>query len=114
MFFFKPHILQNLRSQVMLNIEITLNSLTCTSIFAIKFIYVHVHLSFYGYLFNIQVCAFNNLFQSIEALEAEMLNGQKLQGPPTAYEVNYMLKNKKMEERYFNVLFSTLKWDFFV
>lgn len=56
----------------------------------------------------------NNLFQSIEALEAEMLNGQKLQGPPTAYEVNYMLKNKKMEERYFNVLFSTLKWDIFV
>ena len=28
-----------------------------------------------------------------------MLNGQKLQGPPTAFEVNYMLKNKNMEDR---------------
>lgn len=72
------------------------------SIFSIKFIYVYVHLSCYGYLFNIWNVHLNdNLFQSIEALEAEMLNGQKLQGPPTAYEVNYMLKNKKMEDRYF-------------
>ena len=39
------------------------------------------------------------LLQSIEDLEKEMLNGQKLQGPPTAFEVNYMLKNKKMEDR---------------
>ena len=39
------------------------------------------------------------IFQSIEELEAEMLNGQKLQGPPTAFEVNYMLKSKKMEDR---------------
>ena len=39
------------------------------------------------------------LFQSIEQLEEEMLNGQKLQGPPTAFEVNYMLKNKNMEDR---------------
>jgi len=39
------------------------------------------------------------LLQSIEELEKEMLNGQKLQGPPTAFEVNYMLKNKKMEDR---------------
>lgn len=44
--------------------------------------------------------AFVKTGKSIEALEAEMLNGQKLQGPPTAYEVNYMLKNKKMEERF--------------
>lgn len=34
------------------------------------------------------------LFQSIKELEDEMLNGQKLQGPFTADEVNYMLKNK--------------------
>lgn len=27
-----------------------------------------------------------------------MLNGQKLQGPPTALEVNVMLKAKKMED----------------
>ena len=40
------------------------------------------------------------IFQSIEELEAEMLNGQKLQGPPTAFEVNYMLKSKKMEDRW--------------
>lgn len=29
-----------------------------------------------------------------------MLNGQKLQGPPTAKEVNFMLKAKSMEEKY--------------
>jgi len=29
-----------------------------------------------------------------------MLNGQKLQGPPTAEEVNYMLKNKGLEDKY--------------
>ncbi|XP_076437484.1 glycerol-3-phosphate dehydrogenase [NAD(+)], cytoplasmic-like [Babylonia areolata] len=44
--------------------------------------------------------AFIRTGKSIEELEAEMLNGQKLQGPPTAFEVNYMLKNKKMEERF--------------
>ncbi|KAK7092491.1 hypothetical protein V1264_008229 [Littorina saxatilis] len=38
--------------------------------------------------------------KTIEQLEAEMLNGQKLQGPPTADEVNVMLKNKKMEDRF--------------
>ncbi|KAL5010328.1 hypothetical protein ScPMuIL_012633 [Solemya velum] len=38
--------------------------------------------------------------KSIEQLEKEMLNGQKLQGPPTAFEVNYMLKSKNMEERF--------------
>ena len=30
--------------------------------------------------------------KSIAELEVEMLNGQKLQGPETAAEVNYMLK----------------------
>lgn len=37
--------------------------------------------------------------RSIKDLEAEMLNGQKLQGPITAEEVNFMLKNKKMEDK---------------
>lgn len=35
----------------------------------------------------------------LEELEKEMLNGQKLQGPPTAEEVNYMLKAKNMEDK---------------
>jgi glycerol-3-phosphate dehydrogenase (NAD+) len=34
-----------------------------------------------------------------------MLNGQQLQGPYTAEEVNYMLKNKNMEERYVVISF---------
>jgi len=29
-----------------------------------------------------------------------MLNGQKLQGPPTAAEVNSVLRQKGMEDRY--------------
>jgi len=29
-----------------------------------------------------------------------MLNGQKLQGPPTAAEVNAVLRQKGMEEKY--------------
>lgn len=37
--------------------------------------------------------------QSIDELEKEMLNGQKLQGPYTAAEVNHMLKAKGMEAR---------------
>ena len=39
------------------------------------------------------------LLQSIEELEKEMLNGQKLQGPETAREVNLMLKAKNMTDR---------------
>ncbi|CAN8014398.1 unnamed protein product [Ixodes persulcatus] len=38
--------------------------------------------------------------QSIEELEKEMLNGQKLQGPETAEEVFTMLKNKNMLDRF--------------
>lgn len=34
--------------------------------------------------------------QSIEELEKEMLNGQKLQGPATAAEVHLILKNKNL------------------
>lgn len=43
--------------------------------------------------------AFVKSGKSIKELEDELLNGQKLQGPYTAEEVNFMLKNKNMEER---------------
>ena len=39
------------------------------------------------------------LLQTIKELEEEMLNGQSLQGPPTAAEVNVMLKDKGLEEK---------------
>ena len=38
--------------------------------------------------------------QTIEQLEVELLNGQKLQGPPTAAEVNVVLREKVMENKY--------------
>lgn len=38
--------------------------------------------------------------KSIVELEKELLNGQKLQGPLTAVEVNFMLKNKGLEEKF--------------
>lgn len=44
--------------------------------------------------------AFAKTGKSIEELENEMLNGQKLQGPPTAFEVNFMLKAKSMEDKF--------------
>ncbi|XP_017301697.1 glycerol-3-phosphate dehydrogenase [NAD(+)], cytoplasmic-like [Diaphorina citri] len=44
--------------------------------------------------------AFVKTGKSIKDLEDEMLNGQKLQGPFTADEVNYMLKNKNMENKF--------------
>ncbi|KAL0269677.1 UNVERIFIED_CONTAM: hypothetical protein PYX00_007327 [Menopon gallinae] len=44
--------------------------------------------------------AFVKTGKTIKQLEEEMLNGQKLQGPFTAEEVNYMLKNKKLEHKY--------------
>lgn len=37
--------------------------------------------------------------KTIEQLEAELLNGQKLQGPETAKEVNLLLKQKDLEAR---------------
>lgn len=43
--------------------------------------------------------AFVTSGKSIKQLEDEMLNGQKLQGPITAEEVNFMLKNKGMEDK---------------
>ncbi len=49
------------------------------------------------------VCLMDRLIalpsQSIEELEKEMLNGQQLQGPHTAEEVNFMLKNRNMEDK---------------
>jgi len=44
--------------------------------------------------------------KSIADLEAEMLNGQKLQGPETAAEVNYMLKARGLEDQF--PLFTTV------
>lgn len=44
--------------------------------------------------------AFVHSGKTIQDLEAEMLNGQKLQGPPTAAEVNTMLKQKNLEDRF--------------
>ena len=38
--------------------------------------------------------------KTIEQLEEELLHGQKLQGPPTAAEVNVVLKSKDMEHKY--------------
>lgn len=40
-----------------------------------------------------------SLAQSIEELEKEMLNGQKLQGPATAAEVYLILKHKKLIDK---------------
>ena len=37
--------------------------------------------------------------QSIEDLEKEMLNGQKLQGPATAAEVYLILKHKNLVDK---------------
>lgn len=38
--------------------------------------------------------------KSMESLEAEMLNGQKLQGPHTAYQVNLLLKERNLENEF--------------
>jgi len=44
--------------------------------------------------------AFAKTGKSIEQLEKEMLDGQKLQGPPTAFEVNTMLRARNMEDKF--------------
>ena len=44
--------------------------------------------------------AFVTTGKSIEVLEKEMLNGQRLQGPETAAEVNFMLRAKGMEDKF--------------
>lgn len=46
--------------------------------------------------------------QSIEELENEMLNGQKLQGPATSAEVHRILKQKNLVDKYVNTLTSVL------
>ena len=50
--------------------------------------------------------AFVTSGKTIEELEKEMLNGQRLQGPETAAEVNFMLKAKDMENKF--PLFTTV------
>ncbi|XP_073721351.1 glycerol-3-phosphate dehydrogenase [NAD(+)], cytoplasmic-like [Misgurnus anguillicaudatus] len=51
--------------------------------------------------------AFAKTGKSIEQLEKEMLNGQKLQGPATAAEVHQILKNKNLVEKFplFNAVY---------
>ncbi|XP_042560531.1 glycerol-3-phosphate dehydrogenase 1b [Clupea harengus] len=51
--------------------------------------------------------AFAKTGKTIEELEKEMLNGQKLQGPPTAAEVHNILKVKKMVDKFplFNAVY---------
>ncbi|KAM6979849.1 glycerol-3-phosphate dehydrogenase [NAD(+)], cytoplasmic-like [Aplochiton taeniatus] len=51
--------------------------------------------------------AFAKTGKSIEELEIEMLNGQKLQGPPTAHEVHNILQLKKMVDKFplFNAVY---------
>ena len=44
--------------------------------------------------------AFVTTGKSLSELEAEMLGGQKLQGPETAAEVNFMLKQKGLEAQF--------------
>uniref|UniRef100_A0A4W3K2V0 Glycerol-3-phosphate dehydrogenase [NAD(+)] n=1 Tax=Callorhinchus milii TaxID=7868 RepID=A0A4W3K2V0_CALMI len=44
--------------------------------------------------------AFVKTGKTIEALEMEMLNGQKLQGPQTSGEVHHILKQKQMVDRF--------------
>merc|ERR1711970_194141 len=50
--------------------------------------------------------AFVTTGKSFSELEAEMLGGQKLQGPETAAEVNFMLKQKGLEDQF--PLFTTV------
>ncbi|XP_056129406.1 glycerol-3-phosphate dehydrogenase [NAD(+)], cytoplasmic-like [Lampris incognitus] len=51
--------------------------------------------------------AFAKTGKTIEELEKEMLNGQKLQGPATASEVNHILKHKNMVDKFplFNAVY---------
>lgn len=61
--------------------------------FLISFICYFAHLCL-----NINCCSTFSV-QSIEQLENELLNGQKLQGPATASEVHIILKQKNMLEK---------------
>jgi len=44
--------------------------------------------------------AFVRTGKKLEELEKELLNGQRLQGPMTAAEVNFMLKKRELEHKY--------------
>ena len=43
---------------------------------------------------NVSATGNDSFFKSIEQLEAELLNGQKVQGPPTSIEVYKLLQTK--------------------
>lgn len=74
---------------------------------------VHTANQSYSFMVNLIILLFSNIGgrnrkvseafvksgKTIKELETELLNGQKLQGPITAEEVNFMLKNKSMEEK---------------
>lgn len=51
------------------------------------------------HVFNTHACHVSSLAQSIEELEKEMLNGQKLQGPATAAEVYLILNHKNLIDK---------------
>ncbi|OXB72377.1 UNVERIFIED_CONTAM: hypothetical protein H355_001695 [Colinus virginianus] len=46
---------------------------------------------------TVEICG---ALKSIEQLEKEMLNGQKLQGPQTSAELNHILKTKNMVDKF--------------
>ena len=55
---------------------------------------LHVHV--YS---TVTVCGYCFIFlKTIEELEKEMLNGQKLQGPLASYEVHQLLKKEDKEK----------------
>lgn len=45
------------------------------------------------------LCSTTSITQSIEQLEKEMLNGQKLQGPATAADVHLILEHKNLVDK---------------
>ena len=54
------------------------------------------------------VCVCACFLQTLEDLEAEMLNGQKLQGPPTAAEVYSVLRQRGIEDQYVHYMLSVV------
>ena len=64
----------------------------------VSFLRVVASLTWYGGRNRRVAEAFAKSNTTIEQLEKEMLNGQRLQGPETAKEVNLLLKSKNLEE----------------